>query len=257
MTQVASAVLSVAIDKHGSTPVYIQIAEGLRAAIRKASLQRGHMLPPERVLCEQMGVSRMTLRQGYDLLQREGLIDCLRGRGTFVAVGRFQKQEQQVRGFTEDMLARGSTPSSQLLSFRVIHPSLEAKAFFGLPNEQMLYEIQRLRYCDGVPLALETSQLPCRLCPGLDRFNLATQSLYKILEEEYQIRILRAVEEISAIRANKRHRELLCMPSTAVVLTIRRRIFTAQDNALELCLTGYRGDLYTAIVHSWRSKKRP
>ena len=47
----------------------------------------------------------------------------------------------------------------------------------------------RLRLRDGVPLAVEDVQISQRLCPGLDRFDLARNSLYAILEESYGLRL--------------------------------------------------------------------
>ncbi|MCB0066410.1 MAG: GntR family transcriptional regulator [Caldilineaceae bacterium] len=51
------------IDKNSPIPRYYQIAELLKEQIAVGELPNGARLPSERELCEQLGVSRMTVRQ--------------------------------------------------------------------------------------------------------------------------------------------------------------------------------------------------
>lgn len=244
-------ILTIRLDKSSRTPVYLQIAEEIRALLKRAVLPAGTSLPPERVLCERYEVSRMTLRQAIDLLARDGLIETQRGRGTFVAPKRLSKQQQQMRSFTEEIRSRGGVASSHVVSFRMQEASLEVQEFFG-GGGQLVYEIKRLRYCDGDPLALETVQIPCRLCPNLDRFDLARHSLYQILEENYGLTLTHCVEEISAAPPERLHRKLLGQPSPAAVLVIRRKTYTLAEVPVEFAIAVYRGDAYSAIVRSVR-----
>jgi len=71
------------------TAVYEQVATRLRQRIRLGLLPVGERLPPERLLAEQLGVSRVTLRDALGILQGEGLIERRRGAGGgAVIVGR-------------------------------------------------------------------------------------------------------------------------------------------------------------------------
>ncbi|MCE5308345.1 MAG: GntR family transcriptional regulator, partial [Acidobacteriales bacterium] len=135
------AVLAIRPDKSSGTPVYLQIAEGIREILKRGLMSAGTVLPPERILCEQYGVSRMTLRQAFDVLNREGLIETQRGRGTFVSPKRLAKQQQEMRSFTEEIRARGGAPSSQLVSLLVQKATAEARHFFGDPMDDRVFEI--------------------------------------------------------------------------------------------------------------------
>jgi GntR family transcriptional regulator len=252
--KVADPFLSVRVDKQSPTPVYLQIAESLRSLLGGGAMPPGTLLPPERVLCERYAVSRMTLRQAFDTLEREGLIETQRGRGTFVAHRRMNKQQQEMRSFTEEILSRGGVPSTRLLAFRMVNPGARAREFFGLPRGQQVYEIQRLRCSNGEPLALETVQIPCFLCAGLERFDLANHSLYSILEENYGLRLDHCIEEISAARPDPAQRRALTLPLSGAVLVIQRKTYTENDTPVELDVSVYRGDSYTAIVRSVRAR---
>ncbi len=86
-------------------PLYLQLANELRSAIRRGELEPGQRLPPERDLVATYGVSRETVRQGLDVLKSEALIGSAPGRGTFV------RQPPPVRfRFTRHGLPLGVSP---------------------------------------------------------------------------------------------------------------------------------------------------
>ncbi len=247
---------SIRLDKESPTPIYLQIADGLGELLKRGTFPAGYLLPPERVLCEQFAISRMTLRQAMGLLDREGLIESRRGRGTVVTPTRVRKQQQELRSFSEEIRARGGRPESRLMSLGLTVPEQSVRDFFELRDQQKVYEILRLRLNDGVPLALELARIPERLCPGLERFDLAKNSLYQILEESYGLRLDNCIEEISAEAPTSKLRKLLALPKNAVVLVVDRKTFAEDGRAVELGRSTFRGDQYSAIVRSIRKKKR-
>jgi GntR family transcriptional regulator len=198
----------------------------------------------------------MTMRQANDLLEREGLIDRQRGRGTFSASNRILKQAQETRSFTEEIRRRGGVPSSRMISFRTAEVSAAAAEYFGVALGEPLYKIERVRLADNVPIALESTEILSRLCPNLERFNLADYSLYQILEENYGIHLAKTEEEISAMQPTSLHRKVLNVPRNVSILFVKRKTYTTDGKPLELAATAYRGDLYSAIIYSSRSRKQ-
>jgi GntR family transcriptional regulator len=189
------------------------------------------------------------------LLEREGLIVSFRGRGTFVAHDRLRKAQDELRSFTEEVLSRGGVPESRVLSFRQAEASEEARTVFSLSAGEPVYEIRRLRLKDRVPLAIEVVQLPRRLCPGLDGVDLERNSLYRTLEQSYGLRLKTCVEEISARSPSPEERKLLEIPRSAAVLVIARTSYTPAGEPCELARAVYRGDMYSAVVHSARKER--
>ena len=218
-------------------------------------LPPGYVLPPERVLCAQFGISRMTLRQALSLLDREGLINSRRGVGTVATHSRLRKQQQEMRSFSEEIRARGGRPESHLISLELAIPTPSVRDFFELHEEQKVYEVQRVRLKDGEPLALELGRIPERLCPGLERFDLARSSLYEILEQSYGLRPETCNEEISAKIPSPQQRKLLSLPARTAVLLVNRKTYMDDGRPLELTRSVFRGDRYSAIAHSVRKKK--
>jgi GntR family transcriptional regulator len=240
---------SLELDRRSPIPVYIQISDAIRARIQNGKLPPDSVLPPSEQICEELGITRMTLRQAYNVLAREGLVDAQRGRGTFVRRPRIERTLGQMAGFSEEMRAWGKKPSSKLLSFERVGPSDPAREFLG---ETQVYRIERLRLADNVPMAIEEVQIPVDSCPDLEDFDLSRRSLYEILEGTYHLRLAHCEQIVSACLSNGRQRNLLQIRANVALLKITRRSFSKSDTPATYGVTFYRGDLYTASVHGER-----
>lgn len=249
--------LAARIERDGSLPVYAQIAAAIRELVSSGTLLPGTMLPPERVLCDEFGVSRMTLRQAYDVLERENILDSQRGRGTLISPQRMRKQQQEMRSFSEEIRSRGGTPRSRLLSFQTIEPALSVREDLSVPAGEKVFRIERLRLNDRTPLALEVVQIPFYLCPGLSRVDLTKRSLYAVLESDCGLRLSRSLETISATLPSPGERELLELPRRTALLVTERKTYTSNGTPVEVAVTKYRADLYQAVVHSVRAATKP
>jgi GntR family transcriptional regulator len=254
----SSMLRSLPLDKKLSAPFYLQIADGLRKLLQSGAYPPGFLLPTERELCEHYGVSRMTLRQGIGVLEREGLVTLQRGAGTYVAPNRLTKQQQEFRSFTEEIRSRGGNPRARLVSFDLQVPSEEARQFFQLAIGQKVFQLVRVRLDSETPISLEHVEIPEVLCPTLRSYDFEQDSLYRVLVEDFGFHLESSIDEISARMPTQDEKKLLEMPPKVVILDIHRRTFTDSGQNLELARSAFRGDLYSAIVHSRRSKgERP
>lgn len=72
------------LHKESTVPLYRQLKEILKEAIRRGEFRPGDRLPTEMELCETFGVSRITVRQALNELANEGFLYRQQGSGTFV-----------------------------------------------------------------------------------------------------------------------------------------------------------------------------
>jgi GntR family transcriptional regulator len=72
------------VDHEAATPVYIQVANELRQQIQKRKLPPGRRVPSESDLEQMYGVARGTARKAIAVLRDEGLVETVRGKGSFV-----------------------------------------------------------------------------------------------------------------------------------------------------------------------------
>lgn len=72
------------ISPGSELPIYRQIMRQITDAIAAGRLQNGEKVPSHRDLAENLVISPLTVKKAYEELEREGLLQTLRGRGTFV-----------------------------------------------------------------------------------------------------------------------------------------------------------------------------
>lgn len=92
------------IDSRSQVPIYQQLTEGVKKAVAKGVLQPGEKLPSVRELSVRITVNPNTIAKAYQELEREGIIETLRGRGTFVASRDTVKNEETKRQIVKEML---------------------------------------------------------------------------------------------------------------------------------------------------------
>ncbi len=79
--------MSTAFQKIETKRKSVHVAEQIADAIRQKAYQAGDRLPPERVIAEQMGVSRPSVREALSALQLVGVLETRPGDGTYVVKG--------------------------------------------------------------------------------------------------------------------------------------------------------------------------
>ncbi len=72
------------IDQRSSTPIYQQLMQGVKEALLRGKLRFGDKMPSVRELAGQLAINPNTIQKAYQELERQGVIESLRGRGTFV-----------------------------------------------------------------------------------------------------------------------------------------------------------------------------
>lgn len=236
------------LDKNGFIPLYYQIQQTLMERIRSGQLKEGDPLASEEELARFYQVSRMTARQALHGLKTRGYAVSRKGRGTFVTRPKMERNIMHLEGFTEDMKQRGMVPSSKMLEQVVIEAGETVAEKLKLNEGDPILKLRRLRYADEIPMAIEESDIPLRLYPGLDRYNFEKHSLYATLRENYGVRVGWADEFIEAMPATREESELLTIPKRASVLSISRIIMSTKDMPIEAACSRYRGDRYCASI---------
>ena len=65
-------------------PIYRQLVDAIRAAVKKGQLADGQQLPTVQDMSADLGIAVGTIKRAYDELEREGMLEKVQGRGTFV-----------------------------------------------------------------------------------------------------------------------------------------------------------------------------
>jgi GntR family transcriptional regulator len=233
------------IDKTSPIPIYYQLEQQIKTMIENKEWMPGDLLPSEREFSEKYQISRMTVRQAINNLVQMGLLNRKQGRGTFVSDQKIEKRG--LTSFSEDMLERGMTPSSELLDFKVIPATAAIAQDLRIREADPVYEIKRIRLADGVPMALETNYISEDLVPGITE-DLLNQSIYRFIQEKLNLSITHASQSIEASVVDSMEAEYLQIPKGAPTLFIQRIAMLENNVPLETVKSLYRADRYKFMI---------
>ncbi|WP_210651585.1 GntR family transcriptional regulator [Nocardioides sp. SYSU D00065] len=250
--------MGTGIDRTSPLPFYYQLKELLAAEIRHSALPAGSRLPGDRELCETYGLSRTVVRQALSELELEGLIERIKGRGTFVASPKTAEGlVQSLTGLYEDVAARGGHLRSVVHRLDLVPASDPISRDLDLAPGTPVIAIERLRLVDDKPWVYTITHLPYDLAPGLLNEDLSEQSLYRLLEDEYQVRLARGRRSVEASTANLHLSEELGIPVGAPVLVLRSISVDERDRPVETFVAFHRGDSSRFEVELGRSGAEP
>jgi GntR family transcriptional regulator len=230
-----------------TSPLYIQLASQLAQDIRSGRYPLDHALPSERVLCESLGVSRITARKAIATLVAKGLVQRRHGSGNFIAA-REPQGLTRLSSFSEQMAVQGQTPGSQWLCRQADTPTTAERAALGLRGRARVARLERLRLADGVPVALEMTVLPLHLLPAPEALE---GSLYAWLEQQGHTPHT-ATQQLRARSADARQAGLLQIAPGSALLWVSRTSRDATGLLLECTHTDCRSDSYDYRVELTR-----
>ena len=77
--------MDIIISNSSGKPIYEQITAQIKNMIINGTLREGDALPSMRVLAQELRISIITTKRAYEDLERDGFIDTIAGKGSFVA----------------------------------------------------------------------------------------------------------------------------------------------------------------------------
>lgn len=221
--------------------------EDLIKKIKSQTYRENEKLPSERELCELYELSRITVRQALQELEREGFIYKQHGKGTFVAPKSYNQNLVKLYSFTEEMKEMGKKPTTKVLSFQeiAIEERLAEKMDLTLNDE--VFQIVRLRLADDEPLMYETSYVPKKLFSELTRVDLETRPMYDIFYDDYEVVVTKALERFSATIIREEEASHLQMAKEQPGMLIKRFAYH-HEQLIEYTISVARGDKFDYTV---------
>ncbi len=230
------------VDKSSRIPLYLQLMEILIEMIEN-TLQENERILSEREICEKYDVSRTTVRQALDELEKEGYIYKIHGKGTFVSPRRVNQDLISFYSFTEEMKKLGKKPSSEVTGFEIVQAGEKVGSIFKMDSDDLLYRISRIRMADGIHMIYETTYLPFNRFKDLTKNQLIEKPMYDVLVKEFNVKLTAAEEFFQPILTNKLESIYLDIKEGAPSLKIERLTYENKD-IIEYTVGVARGDKF-------------
>lgn len=87
--------LDILISQKSSIPIYEQIISQIKDQILNGELKPGDMLTSVRVLAKELGIGVLTVQKAYDRLQKEGIVETVVGKGSYISKNQSSNIEEQ------------------------------------------------------------------------------------------------------------------------------------------------------------------
>ena len=231
----------------GPIPLYYQLEQELRRRIESAEFAPGAAFLTEDQICEQYGVSRITVRRALDALADERLISRRRGVRTFVVEP--PVKSIALTGSLDDALSYSGDLSLKLLSTEEVRPSPVVAQALGLGAGERVRRLEAIAASAGEPFAYAEYFLPRAVSALFDPTDLqARVPVLRAIEHRLGRRITSANQTVEPVIADRVVADYLGMKPRAPLLKVVRTYFTAEDMPVKTDIVRYHPERYRYTV---------
>jgi len=233
MTTAPTSANESALPRVQGMALHRQLYLVLRDRIVRRVWEPGSALPTEEQLCQQFGVSRITVRRSLADLNAQGLVERRHGLGTFLPLGSSAPPVPHATlTFLDTLRKHAAETQVKVLTVRHAQPPADIARLLQLPAGEKAVHAVRLRLMQGVPVMMTTAWVPSSLSAGITAAALKRKALYEVIMAQ-GVRIGRVVQEISAEAADPHYSTHLRTDTGAPLLKVVRLIHDQDDRPVQ------------------------
>jgi len=227
----------------GKRPKYWKLQEWLTIFVE--SNPPGTLVPPERQLCEEFQLSRMTVRKAMQEFIVEGWLARVQGRGTFVAQPKWEHR-LRLHWTDDDIEPFGGKLGSRLVLAGKVEATADVAASLGIKEGAEVLRVERLRLVNGEPMAIDINIAAVARFP--DRPLPQPETLHSTFANESGVTPAYADETIETGLANPHQAQLLNVEVGLPLLILTRQTYDDNQRPLEWARSAFRGDRYKFVT---------
>ncbi|MFW6252241.1 MAG: GntR family transcriptional regulator [Halanaerobium sp.] len=219
------------------------MAAEITQRIYEGDYSSGSYLPSENKLAQEFEVTRSTIRKALNVLKDKGTIESRQGKGYLVKELHWEQSLLQFYSFGKNISKNIENPETKVLEYKKIR-GLKTAADF---KDSELWEINRLRFMNGIPLILETSYIPVKFLTEFKETELKQDSLYNLLKKNNN-NVVKAKEYLEPVLPSLKDQELLEVKEEDCLFQTIRYSYNAKSELIELRESLIRGDHFSFSV---------
>jgi len=239
------------LDHNSFIPLYHQLKEILKENIESGFWAPGDVIPSENQLMQDYNISRNTVKKAIENLVQDGLLNRIKGKGTFVSKPKLEQSLSGFYSFSKVMKEKGFNPRDLIISVKEIPATKSTAKHLQLNMDDPVIQLRRVRYAQDEPIIYETSYLPKKLFPGLSKGELENSSLYDLMEDKYGVFVSIAKEIFEPVLIRDYESILLQVEEGYPALLLDRIAYDLNERPIEFCRSIVRGDrcrFYTELL---------
>ena len=200
------------LDQNAAMPLYEQLKLAIKKGIKSGEYPPGSRMPSEAEMEKLYDVSRITVRRAVKELCEEEILTRKQGRGTFVlnsAGVSYNRLDRNVGGFHDSLARDGKEATVEILEKSIIRVNASYARDLQISTEDDVVYLKRLMYGNGAPAMLDTAYIPEKRFPGIFDKLVGNVALFRLMEQEYGVKLERYYKILKVQKANKEMSRLL------------------------------------------------
>lgn len=234
---------SILLDKTITKPLYEQLVDGIKQAIKTQAIKHHDRLPTENELCALFHMSPTVVKQAYKKLRDEGLIETVKGRGTYLTTRPFLLKDLNTFFYLDDPLTgERELTGKTILVERQKPQNSPGRRLLNIAPNKANYLLKKVFFYDYFPVIYVEYYYPESLFPKFTEAPYHDKSLFDLIEGHYHHPIDRYDSTFSAGTLSESIALALDTKKGAVSHTIRTKVMGQNEEVLACVLTYIPGE---------------
>ncbi|MBD5587338.1 trehalose operon repressor [Clostridium botulinum] len=231
---------------------YLTIYNEISNKIENNKIQSGEKLSSENEMMKEYNVSRDTIRKALNLLEGNGYIQKVKGKGSFVLdINKFDFPVSGLTSFKELSTRMGVESNTLVKELKLIKPDNFLMKQLNLSKNDDVWKVIRVREIDNKKIILDKDFFNKKYVPLLTK-DICENSIYEYLENELGLKISFAKKEITVQQATQEDKSYLDFENYNMIVVVKNYIYLDDMSLFQYTESRHRPDRFKFVEFARR-----
>ncbi|MBY6996950.1 trehalose operon repressor [Clostridium botulinum] len=231
---------------------YLTIYNEISNKIENNKIQSGEKLSSENEMMKEYNVSRDTIRKALNLLESNGYIQKVKGKGSFVLdINKFDFPVSGLTSFKELSTRMGVESNTLVKELKLIKPDNFLMKQLNLSKNDNVWKVIRVREIDNKKIILDKDFFNKKYVPLLTK-DICENSIYEYLENELGLKISFAKKEITVQQATHEDKSYLDFENYNMIVVVKNYIYLDDMSLFQYTESRHRPDRFKFVEFARR-----
>ncbi|KRU30584.1 trehalose operon transcriptional repressor [Clostridium sporogenes] len=220
--------------------------------IENNKIQSGEKLSSENEMMKEYNVSRDTIRKALNLLESNGYIQKVKGKGSFVLdINKFDFPVSGLTSFKELSTRMGVESNTLVKELKLIKPDNFLMKQLNLSKNDDVWKVIRVREIDNKKIILDKDFFNKKYVSLLTK-DICENSIYEYLENELGLKISFAKKEITVQQVTQEDKSYLDFENYNMIVVVKNYIYLDDMSLFQYTESRHRPDRFKFVEFARR-----
>ncbi|SHK59598.1 trehalose operon repressor [Tepidibacter formicigenes] len=232
---------------------YLAIYNEIITKIESGEIESNTKLSSENELMKEYSVSRDTIRKSLNLLEQNGYIQKIKGKGSFVLdINKFDFPVSGLTSFKELSEKIGVKSSTIVKELELIKPDKFLMKQLNVSKDDEVWKVIRVREIGDKKIILDKDFFNKKFVPVLTK-DICEDSIFEYIENELGLRIGFAKKEITVQQATEEDKKYLDLENYNMIVVVKNYIYLDDTSLFQYTESRHRPDKFKFVDFARRS----